>query len=92
MDYFFGRVFAKQDSVIPAGKIKKLKINSTCKMAAKHAAKFFSLVTHGSLWKWEETVGDPPSSISGSVIELEARVLNEHTAETAPRRCAGRLG
>lgn len=54
-------------------------------MAAKHAAKFFSLVTHGSLWKWEETVGDPPSSISGSVIELEARVLNEHTQLRLPQ-------
>lgn len=45
-------------TVIPTGKIKKLKINSTCKMAAKHAAKFFSLVTRGSLWNGEETEGD----------------------------------
>lgn len=43
--YFFSRVFAQQDYVIPTGKIQKLNINSTRKMAAKHAAKFFSLVT-----------------------------------------------
>lgn len=37
--------FSQQDYVIPTGKIQKFNINSTRKMAAKHAAKLFSLVT-----------------------------------------------